>query len=59
MIDYGKNLTIGEKYILDSEYRNSSIVTLIHKGKIYGLVESKEGTQWEVMLNRLSPIKTK
>lgn len=57
MIDYSKNLTIGEKYILDSEYRNSSIVKLIIKGKIYGLVESEEGTQWEVMLNRLSPIK--
>lgn len=57
MIDYDKNLTIEEKYILDSEYRNSSIVKLIIKGKIYGLVESEEGTQWEVMLNRLSPIK--
>jgi len=58
MIDFGKDLTIGEFYILDKEYNNSSIVKLIEKGNILGLIENPEtGSKWRIMLNRLTPIK--
>lgn len=50
-----KTYVNGTKYILDAEFNNGSIVTLISHGNIYGKVKGDE-SEWETMLNRLTEI---
>lgn len=50
---------VGEKYVLDKEYNNSSIITLVWKGRLLCRVRSEDGKEWDTMLNRLSPIENK
>lgn len=45
----------GKQYVLDKEFNNTSIVTLVSFGKIFGKVKSEEST-WDTMLCRLSEI---
>jgi hypothetical protein len=46
----------GEIVILDSGYRNSSIVEVVSQTPncMFTKVENEEGTQWEVMTARLT-----
>jgi|688.fasta_scaffold00478_136 hypothetical protein len=55
MIDWSKDLNVGEYYVLDKEYNNSSIVKLLSKGKLFGRVEDEEGNKWDTTLIRLTP----
>lgn len=48
--------TIGSRYIIDKDFRNSSEIILI---KIYGehfcrVKDPDTGTEWDTMINRLS-----
>jgi hypothetical protein len=50
----------GEKVILDAQYANSSVVTVISQtgpSRIYTKVkDEKTGYEWETMTNRLTKI---
>lgn len=45
----------GNQYVLDADFNNGSIITLVSHGNIYGRVKS-EDSEWETMLNRLTEI---
>lgn len=55
------NLKEGERVTLDAEYANTSEVTIISFTplKMYALVKSDEGNEWETMTNRLTPLNKK
>ena len=49
-------LTVGETYIIDAEFRNSGEILLV---KVYGRLfcrvkDPDSGNEWDTMLNRLS-----
>lgn len=51
-------LKVGDKAVLDKEFRNSSIVTIISftPKKLYATVRSEEGIEWETMSYRLTEV---
>lgn len=56
MINLNKyNLKAGDTVVLDKDFNNSSIVTIVSISTIYALIKDEEGNEWEVMVNRLTP----
>lgn len=53
-IDQYNDLIEGTEVILDDDFSNSSIVTLISKDGLYSTVYS-DGSTWQVMTYRLTP----
>jgi len=53
-------LVIGKKYVLDAEFKNASVVTLIELTplKKYATVKCKDGNVWQTMAYRLTELKT-
>ena len=53
-----QRLIIGEKYRIDKEFRNSSIVTLVEltPQRMYATVKADDGYTWETMAYRLSDL---
>jgi hypothetical protein len=51
-----KELVDGNKYVLDAEFNNASIVTLVKHGKYFCTVRSDEGSEWSTMCYRLTEI---
>lgn len=49
---------VGERVMVDSKYRNSCEVTIIHitLHKLFARVKADDGYEWETMYNRLTPI---
>lgn len=45
----------GEKYVLDADFNNGSIIILVSHGDIFGKVKG-DNSVWETMLNRLTEI---
>jgi hypothetical protein len=54
-------LVIGEKYVLDAEFKNASVVTLIELTplKKYATVKCEDGNVWQTMAYRLTELKLK
>lgn len=53
--------TCGNKYVLDADFNNSSIVVVHYVGLVYATVSHPDtpDNKWDVMINRLSEIKNK
>ena len=52
-VEVGAGYSDGKKYVLDVDFNNASVVTLVSHGKYFAKVRGEE-SEWEVMLNRLS-----
>ena len=57
-VDFSVGLVEGETYIIDKKFNNGGEVVLM---KIYGRIfckvkDPETGTEWDTMMNRLSPI---
>jgi hypothetical protein len=52
-------LDIGEFVILDKGFRNQSTVAIVRQtpNRLFSTVKSKEGSEWDVMTNRLTKLK--
>lgn len=48
---------VGKKYMLDRDFRNRSIVTVVQSGRMFARVKDDDGNTWQVMVNRLTELK--
>jgi hypothetical protein len=55
MRDLNPDIEPGKQYMLDAEYANASIVTVMNSSKIYAQITDGEN-QWHVMKTRLTKI---
>jgi len=50
-------MKVGQQYILDVNFNNTSVVTLIRiYRELFGRVRDDDGNEWDLMLNRLSEL---